>query len=263
MAAYTFPRIDPTRQLAITKKFWMPSDLREARQEMIERSLRDNPMPAYRDMQAFLGSILHKPYDELDRNELRRLKQCCPSGGGASCYGIFNGAAPTTAAPVVEATGTSIRTMLQVAPQTSPNTAIRVIEWGISFDGSAAATPGKVEFFGCTGAATMSTALAVADVMPFNNTNAPANTSGTGGVPLALGTGLTAFATGSVTEGTVATYRMADVQLLPPTGPYVKQFPLGREFECIGNQGAAQNFMRVRVTFGTTINMYCYVLFES
>jgi hypothetical protein len=47
------------------------------------------------------------------------------------------------------------------------------------------------------------------------------------------------------------------VQLIAPTGQYVKQFPLGREFEV-----PAGNALRVRVTFGTTVNAIAYVIFE-
>jgi hypothetical protein len=231
---------------------------------MIVRAMRDSPMPTWRDAQAWLKGILHKPYDELDRNELRRFKQCCTlKGSAAATYIVCNSTATSTTAPVKQPTGSAIRTMVQLAPQTSPNTPIRIIEWGCSFDGSSAATPGEVEMFGCTGAATASTAYAAADVMPFSSTNSPANSAGTGGVPLALGTALSAFSTAAITEGTVANYRLADLQLLPPTGPYVKQMPLGREFEVVGNQGSAQNFLRVRVTFGATVNMYLYVIFES
>jgi hypothetical protein len=61
----------------------------------------------------------------------------------AKTYIVYNSAMATTAAPVAQPTGTAIRTLMQLAPATG--VPIRVIEWGISFDGSAAATPGKVE----------------------------------------------------------------------------------------------------------------------
>lgn len=183
---------------------------------------------------------------------------------GAKTYIVYNSAAATTAAPVKQATGSAVRTMMQLAPQyaTAPYQYIRLIEWGCSFDGSAAATPGEVELFACTGAATMSTAYAAADIQPYGDANAPANTASTGGIPLALSTTLSGFATTSVTEGTVANYRNFDLQLVAPTSQYVKQFPLGREPELGGNAGAAQPFLRIRATFGTTVNMYCYVIFE-
>jgi hypothetical protein len=76
-------------------------------------------------------------------------------------YLIQNSAAGTTAAPVKVTTGTSIKTMLQVKP--SATNGIHVVEWGISFDGSAAATPGNVELMESDVAATV-TALAAADI---------------------------------------------------------------------------------------------------
>ncbi len=175
----------------------------------------------------------------------------------AKTYLVQNSAMQTTAAPVKQPTGTAIRTMMQLAPATG--FPIRVIEWGCSFDGSAAAVPGEIELVdtGTVFATGLSTAYAVADVMPFSDPNAPANTSGTSGVPLNLGTGLSGFATGAVTEGSTTACRTGDLQLVAPTGQYVKQFPLGREFEV-----PAGHALRVRMTFAVTINTYIYVIFE-
>src|ERR1017187_4785062 len=146
--------------------------------------------------------------------------------------------------------------MLQLAPATG--VPIRVVEWGCSFDASAAGVPDQVEVFGTTVAATMSTAFAAGDVMPFGDPNAVANTAGSSGVPLNLSTPTSGFATAAVTEGTVANYRMCDAQLVSPTNQYLKQFPLGREWEMAGGQ-----FLRVRVTFAGTVGMYVFVIFES
>src|ERR1051326_1858906 len=58
-------------------------------------------------------------------------------------YSAYNGPMVTTAAPVKVTTTTSIKTLMQIS---TPSTlGIEVIEWGISFDGSAAATPGVCE----------------------------------------------------------------------------------------------------------------------
>lgn len=179
----------------------------------------------------------------------------------AVIYYVQNSAQNTTAAPVKQATGTAVRTMLQLAPLVS-SFPVKLIEWGCSFDGSAAATPGEVELFACTGAATMSTALAAADVMLYGSRlDTPANTAGSSGSPLSLGTALSGFATGAVTEGTVAATRMFDLQQISPINQYVKQFPLGREPQ-LGGNSATQEFLRVRMTFGTTVNAYVYVIFE-
>jgi hypothetical protein len=172
----------------------------------------------------------------------------------AKTYIVYNSAMVTTAAPVKQATGTAIRTMMQLAPAVP----IRPIEWGVSFDGSAAATPGIVELIDTgTVFATVSTAYAVADVQPYGDPNAPANTSGSSGTPLNLGTSLSGFATASGTEGTPTATRMGGLGLIAPTNQYEKQMPLAREFEV-----PAGHALRVRVTFGATVNMLAYVIFE-
>lgn len=173
----------------------------------------------------------------------------------AKIYIIYNSALATTAAPVKQPTGTAIRTMMQLRLATGVNGRIKA--WGCSFDGSAAATPGQVEIFETSVAATMSTAYAAADIQPFNDPNAPANTAGSSGVPFNLSTTTSGFATAAVTEGTVAGYRCADLVMLPPTQPYFYEYPLGSEFEL-----TPQMYLRVRVTFGTTVNMSIWTRIE-
>lgn len=174
----------------------------------------------------------------------------------AKSYIVYNSAMVTTAAPVKQPTGSAIRTMMQLAPATG--FVIRPIAWGCSFDGSAAATPGQVELVETNVAATaLSTAYAVGDIQPYGDPNAPANTSGTSGVPLNLGTGLSGFSTAAVTEGSTTASRMADMQMIAPTGQYVYTWPLSREFEVVPGR-----FLRVRATFGATVNMWCFIIFE-
>lgn len=173
----------------------------------------------------------------------------------AASYIILNSAQPTTAAPVKQPTGTAIRTMLQVRPAVGYQ--VRLIAWGCSFDGSAAATPGQVEVFETSTAATMSTAHAAGDIMPYNDYNSTANTAGATGVPFNLSTTTSGFATAAVTEGTVAAYRAAWAGLIAPTNQFDYQWPLGREFSV-----APQMYLRVRVTFSATVNMHIYLIFE-
>lgn len=169
----------------------------------------------------------------------------------ANTYIVYNGAMPTTAAPAKVTSGTAIKTLLQIKP-TMP---ILITEWGISFDASAAATPVSACLIDTSTVGGTVTAFVAADVMPFNDSNAPVNTAGTGGMPLALGTICSGYtATG---EGTITASRIADAQLIAPTNQYVKQFPLGREFKVPAN-----NFLRVRVTAGAAVNALTYVVFE-
>jgi hypothetical protein len=159
-----------------------------------------------------------------------------------SLFLVVNGPAPTTAAQAAVTTGTAIKTMLQVKPLLIA----RIVEWGISFDGSAAATPIKVELMEADVAATV-TASAEGDVTKFDDgVAADAMTLSTSG------TGYTATA-----EGTITAVRPFDVQFIAPTNQYVKQFPLGREPKIQKNK-----FARIRVHAGAAVNAYCYMVLD-
>lgn len=163
-------------------------------------------------------------------------------------YLFQNGAMPTTAAPVKVTTGVAIKTLLQVSAKSGVMG--KVVEWGISFDASAAATPIEVELVETGTVAATVTATVAADITALNpNDPAPA----TGFVTLGTAnTGYTASA-----EGTITTTRELDFQLVAPTNQYVKQFPLGREPQ-FGNG----NMLRIRVTAAAAVNAYCYVWAE-
>lgn len=164
-------------------------------------------------------------------------------------YYFANSAAVTTAAPVGQPTGTSIRTMLQLQIPAAP-AGITIAEWGISFDAAAVSTPVKCELFGTTVAATLTTAAQAADIVKYNQI---ASASG-----LTLATNGTAFASAAGTEGTVANARMFDQQYVAPTNQYVKQWPLGREPYC-----DVSTYVRIRVTVGTTVNCFCYIIWSE
>lgn len=166
-------------------------------------------------------------------------------------YKVFCAPAPTTAGIAKLATGATIKTLLQLKPAVP----INVVEWGISFDGSAAAVPGIVELLETGTVFATVTAHAAGDVMPQNDPNAPANSAGTSGTPLNLGTTHSGY--NSSSEGTITTTRIADAQLVAPTNQYVYQSPLGFNFKV-----PAGNCLRVRVTFAVTVNALCYVTFE-
>lgn len=164
-------------------------------------------------------------------------------------YIAYNGHMPTTAAPAKVTTSNVITTMLQLS--TASTGGIEVVEWGISFDGSAAATPGAVELVDTDAINATVTAFVAADIMKFNqNSNALAQQA------LTLGTANSGFT--SSAEGSTTTTREFDVQLLPPTAPYLKQFPLERGPELI-----ASKFLRTRVTFGTAINSLSYIVWAE
>jgi hypothetical protein len=170
---------------------------------------------------------------------------------------LANGPMQTTAAFAKVTTGNVIKTMLQVAFGATPLG--RIIEWGWSGDGSAAATPGLVELIETDVAATV-TAYAAADITAYNAdalllTAGQKAASGTTGIfQFSTATsGYTATVEGSIT----AVRNLDEPQLIAPTTQFIKQFPLGRE-------PLLQNgkFLRIRNTFGTAVNATCYVIIE-
>lgn len=163
-------------------------------------------------------------------------------------YTIVNGVMPTTAALVPVTTGTAIKTLLQIKPLVP----LKIVEWGISFDGFAAALPIRVELIETDVAATV-TALADADITKSGQV--------ADGVAASLAMTLGTSATGctSSNEGSTTASRNLDPTLfLPPTGPFIKQFPLGREPVI-----QVAKFARIRVTAGTAVNAYCYIIVET
>lgn len=154
---------------------------------------------------------------------------------------------PRTAAQVPVTTGTAIKTLLQLKPFNT----IKIVEWGISFDGSAAATPIKVELLDTGTVFGTVTASADADVAKMGSVeDAVSSVAG-----LTLGTSATGYT--CTAEGSITSVRMFDPQLIAPTGQYVKQFPLGRE-----PKGIIGNAIRIRVTAAAAVNAYCYIIFE-
>lgn len=162
----------------------------------------------------------------------------------APCYITWNAAAPTSAAISGVATGTSIKTMLQLKPGSSK---LRIIEWGYSFETVPTAMV-RVELIDTSTVAATVTAAVAAGVMPYNDV--------TGAASLATlsttGTGYTASAEGTVTSGRLLAYQEEW------GSQFKQQFPLGREPEL--NTG---NLLRIRVTTATTINMSCYLVWEE
>ena len=166
-------------------------------------------------------------------------------------YLIGNGPMQTTAAFAAVTTGTSIKTMLQIKP--SATIIAKIVEWGISFDGSAAATPGKIELIETDVAATV-TATAAADITKLDSDAL------SGGDPttnlIQVGTTSTGYT--STGEGSITSVRsLAGPQFIAPTNQFIQQFPLGRE--PVIQTG---KFGRIRVTFAAAVNCYCYVILQ-
>jgi hypothetical protein len=163
-----------------------------------------------------------------------------------SLFLLANGAMQTTAAFVAVTTGTAIKTMLQIKP--ASGIYLRVVEWGISFDGSSLATPIKVELIETGTVNATVTAHAEADITKIDDLSVLAASFMT----LATsGTGYTSSAEGSIT----AVRNLDGPQFISDLSqPFVKQFPLGAE--PVIN---AANIGRIRVTSGVAYNCYCWM----
>lgn len=161
-------------------------------------------------------------------------------------FAAWNGPAPTTAGQVKVATGATIKTMLQL--QTPSTMGLTIIEWGISFDGSAAATPVLVELCATGSAAATVTAFASGDITRYNQVGQ--------GSLITLGTTASGYTASS--EGTVTVTDMFDAQLIAPSSSYVKQFPLGREPDI-----DLSTNLRIRVTAPATVNALCYIIWSE
>ena len=159
-------------------------------------------------------------------------------------YWVQNTPLGGAAAPAKVATGTTVKSMLQL---TIPSTvAIRIVEWGCSFDTPATASIINVELFGHL------TALTTGSAGSFT----PAEYGSFSGVP-GLTTCLQA-GSGAFTETTPTSYRPFDIQTIAPPAQYVKQWPLGRE-----PQGNLSTLVGIRVTASVTCNMYTYIIYEE
>lgn len=165
-------------------------------------------------------------------------------------YICWNGAAPTTAALAKVATGTSIKTMLQIA---TPSTRqMQLIKWGYSIDG--APTTGVVELLQTDVAATV-TAHVASGVQQLDP-NAPNSL-------MTLGTAATGYTASA--EGTITATRSFDtvniVSAGSTAGPslfYVHQWmPDERPIVAISK------FLRVRVTMGSTVNLSTFLVWDE
>jgi hypothetical protein len=145
-------------------------------------------------------------------------------------------------------TGTAIKTMLQL--QTPATQRIKLVAWGVSCNGAAAAAGPQWELCSTGSVAATVTAHVAAGLVPQN-------AEGEGlASQLTLGTTGTGY-TGTA-EGTITAVKMYDSAFLQPTGCYVYQFPLGLE-----PQVPISTIVRVRVTAAAAVNALCWIVWEE
>ena len=153
-------------------------------------------------------------------------------------------AIPKSSHALVEvATGTAIKTLLQVA--TPSTTDIRVVAWGVSFDGvSATAEPGQLTLIDTDVAATVTT------LTPEEWESDDSQAS------LCVG-GTSATGYNGSAEGTITASRIFDAQEVHPQTGYSLWFPGPYP------RVKASRFLRVRSLFAATVNAVPWILFQE
>jgi hypothetical protein len=165
-------------------------------------------------------------------------------------YKTWNGPMPTTAAQQSVTTGTSIKTMLQLA---TPSTRqIQLISWGFSIDDVPGAD-GVIELLETDVAATVTQHVA-AGVQPLVP-GAPASL-------LTLGTSATGYTSSS--EGSTTTTRVFDSVSLSST---TSESPLVYTWQWMPDERpivAVSKFLRIRATTPTTaVDLRCWVCWDE
>lgn len=165
-------------------------------------------------------------------------------------YKIWNAPMPTAAAVAKVTTGTTVKTMLQLAPPSTRQ--MQVISWGYTCDAVPGSTGGQVELLQTDVAATV-TPHAPSGIYSLDP-NAPASL-------LTLGAAATGYT--STAEGTITATRILDSDLLPATAGAVS---VNYDYQFFPDERpiiAAGKFLRVRATFAAAVNMLCWVVWDE
>ncbi len=165
-------------------------------------------------------------------------------------YKIYNGPAPTAASQAAVATGTSIKTMMQILGQTG--ILIKVKAWGVSMNAATAAAGPQFELIETGVVAATVTAHVAAGCVAWNNAALRVNSPAT---YFNLGVEATGYT--SSAEDTVTESRVFDTQFIQPTGERAWEFSLGNEPEV-----DPIHILRVRVKAVADVNALCWVLVE-
>lgn len=170
-------------------------------------------------------------------------------------YKCWNGAISTTAPTLKQATGTATRTMLQIS---TPSTRmVQLISWGYSLDAFPSSGVGRTELIqtdvGCSGL----TAHLANGVQPLYP-GLPASL-------MPLGSAATGyFASGNtLTEGATAATRLFDDQTVIPTAGGEQ---LDYSYQWMPDERPWVNvsaFLRVRATFGASVNMSAWICWDE
>lgn len=162
-------------------------------------------------------------------------------------YTAFNCAIDATTGVMA---GTSYASGAKVAIQlATPSTVqIRLVEWGVSFNGSAAATPAVCTLAQAGAASTCSSAHSTSTIVPIGD-NGKASS-------LTMGTTTSGYGNGAITTNT--TSKQYAGQFIAPTNQFIQQWPLGREPVV-----PVSAFLQLRINTSATVTAIAYIVFEE
>lgn len=149
-------------------------------------------------------------------------------------------------APVSYTSGAA-RISVQLAPPSGMD--LRLVEWGVSFNGSALAAPAT-----CT----LAQASAASTVVVHSDTTIKALGDREVVSGLTFGTSATGYGAGTVGLTTNTTEKQFAAALIGPLSQYEKQLPLGRDFVVTGGK-----FCQLRISVPVTISALAYIAFEK
>jgi hypothetical protein len=165
-------------------------------------------------------------------------------------YKCFNAPMQTTAGIVAVATGTSIKTMLQIA---TPSTRqMQLISWGYTLSAPPGSGTGLIELIQTDVAATV-TAHSASGVQPLDP-NAPASL-------MTLGTSATGFT--ATVEGSTTAVRTFDADQVSATAGAQS---MNYDYQFMPDERpimAVSKFLRVRATFAASVNLLCWVVWDE
>lgn len=168
-------------------------------------------------------------------------------------YIAYNCAGPgaTTQTNVATAgvayTTTGSRMMIQLdIPSTQQ---VRINEWGISFNASAAGTPNTVELAQVVTGTTVTTAYTTSTLLPLNDPNGTAT-------HLTLAT--SGYYSAAVTRTSTTVTRVFDSQFVAPTNQFVKMWPLGNEPVV-----AVSSKLQLSMNLQAAVTALAYIVFEE
>lgn len=164
-----------------------------------------------------------------------------------NCAGVGATTQTNVANAGVAYTTTGSRMMQQI---TVPSTIqLRIVEWGCSFNGSAAGTPNTVELAQVVTGTTVTTAYTSTSLVPLSDPNAAASK-----VTLAT----SGFYGAAVTRTSTTVSRILDTQFVAPTNQFIKMWPLGREPIV-----AVSSVLQVTMNLQAAVTALSYVCWEE